>query len=122
MHKLIVFAAFAALVSAPLAVAKERNIALTGVPSVATAGTPLSATVTVTRDKHPDAGKAPTIRLISNEIATSGVINVVTRPTSRLGVYQARLVFPRAGTWRVLVLDRMTGRSYPFGRVKVQAA
>ena len=122
MRKLIVFAAFAALVSAPLAVAKERTIALTGVPSVATAGRPLSATVTVTRDKQPDAGKAPTIRLISNEIATSGVIEIVTHPTASLGVYRARLVFPRVGTWRVLVVDRMTGRSYPFGRVKVQAA
>jgi len=122
MRKLIAFAAFAALVSAPAAVAKERNLALSGMPAVATAGKAVSATVTVTRDKQPDAGKAPTIRLISNEVSTAGVVNVATRPTATIGVYKARVVFPRAGMWRVAVVDRMTGRSYPFGRVKVQAA
>lgn len=122
MRKLIVLAALAALVSVPVALAKERNIALTGVPSVATAGKALTATVSVTRDKRPDAGKAPTIRLISNEVSSGGVVNVATRATSQVGVYRARVVFPRAGIWRVLVVDRMTGRAYPFGRVKVRAA
>jgi len=122
MRRLIVLAAFALLVFVPSAVAKERNLALSGVPSVAKAGKPVSATVTVTRDRQPDAGTAPTIRLISMAVSSGGVINVATRPTATIGVYKARLVFPRAGTWRVSVVDQMTGRAYPFGRVKVQAA
>jgi hypothetical protein len=123
MRKLVVFAALAALVSAPAALAKERNIALSGIPSKAKAGQALAATVSVTRDKQPDAGRAPTLRLINNSISTSGrVINIVARPTSKVGVYRARVVFPSAGLWRIVVVDSMTGRAYPFGRTLVQRA
>jgi len=122
MRKLIVFAALAALVSAPAAVAKERNLALRGVPSVSKAGRAWTATITVTRDKQPDAGTAPTVRLINNSASTAGrVVNIVARETSQVGVYRARVVFPSAGTWRVVVIDAMTGRAYPFGRTRVLA-
>jgi hypothetical protein len=122
MRKLIVFTAVAALVCVPAALAKERNIALTGKPSVAKAGQAWTATVSVTRDKQPQAGKAPTIRLINLAISSGGVVNVIARPTSQLGVYRARVAFPRAGTWRVVVVDRETGRAYSFGRTTVRAA
>ena len=122
MRKLIVFAALAALICVPAALAKERNIALTGKPSVAKAGQVWTATVSVTRDKQPQAGKAPTIRLINLAISSGGVVNVIARPTSQLGVYRARVAFPRAGTWRVVVVDRETGRAYSFGRTTVRAA
>ena len=123
MHKLIAVAVIAAFATAPAALAKERNIALRGKPAVAKAGEAWTATVTVTRDKHPDAGKAPTIRLLNNSISTAGrVVNVTTTPTELRGVYRARVAFPSAGTWRVVVVDRMTGRAYAFGRTRVRAA
>ncbi len=49
-------------------------------------------------------------------------LTVVSTPTSRAGIYRARLVFPTAGMWRVLVLDRETGRSYEFHKMTVRAS
>jgi hypothetical protein len=121
MHKLIGLAAFAALVIAPAAVAKERNIALAGKPATAKAGKAWTATVSVTIDRQPSTGKAPTIRLLNNSISSTGrVVNVTTNPTEMPGVYRARVVFPSAGTWRVVVVDRETGRAYSFGSTRVR--
>lgn len=121
MQKLIAVAAVAACAAAPAALAKERNVALVGKPSVAKAGKAWTATVTVTRDRQPDAGQSPTIRLLNNSISTaSRVVNIATRPTEMAGVYRARVAFPSAGTWRVVVIDRMTDRAYPFGRTRVR--
>jgi hypothetical protein len=118
MRKLIALAALATLVAVPAALAKERNVALTGVPAAPHAGKPFTVTITVTRDKMPVTGKAPTVRLLSSSIS---VINITARATDRIGVYRARIVFPNAGMWRVVVIDRMTGRAYQFGRVSVRA-
>ena len=63
MRKLIVFTALTALICVPAALAKERNLTLAGKPSVTKAGKAWTATVNVTIDKEPQAGKAPTIRL-----------------------------------------------------------
>ena len=119
MRKLIVLVAFALLVPAAVALAKERNIALTGVPTAPQADKAFTATVSVTRDKTPVAGKAPVVRLLSSSIS---VINITARATNKIGVYRARIVFPNAGMWRVVVIDRMTGRAYPFGRVRVRTS
>ena len=122
MRKLIVFTALTSLICVPAAFAKERNLALTGKPSVTKAGKAWTATVRVTIDKKPQAGKAPTIRLINQSISTAArVVNISARPTSELGVYRARVAFPTAGTWRVVVIDRMTGRAYSFGRTAVRS-
>jgi hypothetical protein len=121
MRRLIAFSVLAAFVIAPAALAKERNIALAGKPASTTAGKAWTATVKVTRDKMPDAGKAPTLRLINQSISSGGVVNVTMRATLTIGVYRARVVFPHAGTWRVVVIDRMTGRAYSFGRTVVRA-
>jgi len=121
MQKLIAVAVVTAFATAPAALAKERNVALTGKPSVARAGKAWTATVSVTRDRQPDAGQAPTIRLLNNSISTAGrVVNVTTRATDLQGVYRARVAFPSAGTWRVVVIDRMTDRAYPFGQTRVR--
>ena len=121
MRKVVAFAALAALVAAPAAIAKERNLALTGKPSVTTAGKASQVTVTVTRDKQPDAGRSPIVRLVSSSsVSTSSrVVNIVARATTKMGVYRARVVFPSAGTWRVTVIDATTGRAYPFGTTRV---
>ncbi|MFL5936654.1 MAG: hypothetical protein ACJ74P_13820 [Gaiellaceae bacterium] len=121
MQKLIAVAVVAACATAPAALAKERNVALAGKPSVAKAGKAWIATVTVTRDRQPDVGQSPTIRLLNNSISTAGrVVNVTTRATEMPGVYRARVAFPSAGTWRVVVIDRMTSRAYPFGQTRVR--
>jgi hypothetical protein len=121
MQKLIAVAAVAACATAPAALAKERNVALAGKPSVAKAGKAWIATVTVTRDRQPDAGQPPTIRLLNNSISTAGrAVNITTRATEMPGVYRARVAFPSAGTWRVVVIDRMTSRAYPFGQTRVR--
>jgi hypothetical protein len=122
MRKLIALGVLAAFATAPVALAKERNIALAGKPSVAKAGQAWTAKVTITRDKTPQAGKAPTIRLIDMSVSTAAsVVNVRARATSQIGVYRARVAFPRAGVWRVVVIDAMTGRAYSFGRTTVRA-
>jgi hypothetical protein len=45
------------------------------------------------------------------------------RPTGRLGVYRARIVFPSAGTWRYEVFDGFTAfggaRTHKFAPVKI---
>jgi hypothetical protein len=117
MRKLVVLAALAALVAVPAALAKERNVALTGVPTAPKAGKAFTVTISVTRDKQPDAGKAPIVRLLSSSVS---VINITARETERIGIYKARIVFPSAGMWRIVVIDRMTGRAYPFGRTRVR--
>jgi hypothetical protein len=122
MRKLIALAVLAALATAPAALAKERNVALAGKPSVATAGKAWTATVSITRDKTLVAGRAPTIRLINVSISSGGVVNIAARSTSQVGVYRARVAFPSAGLWRVVVVDRETGRAYSFGRTTVRAA
>jgi len=118
MRKFIVLVAFVLLVPA-VALAKERNIAFTGVPTAPRADKAFTATISVTRDKTPVAGKAPIVRLLSSSIS---VINITSRATDKIGVYRARIVFPSAGMWRVVVIDRMTGRAYPFGRLRVRAS
>jgi hypothetical protein len=122
MHRLIALAVLAALATAPAALAKERNIALTGKPAATTAGKTWTATVRITRDRRPDAGQAPTIRLLNNSISSAGrVVNVTMRATSMAGVYRARVAFPSAGMWRVVVIDRTTGHAYPFGQTRVRS-
>ena len=45
------------------------------------------------------------------------------RPTSRVGVYRARVVFPGAGTWRYEVYDAFTeyggARTHRFKPVEI---
>jgi hypothetical protein len=122
MRRLIALGVLAAFVAAPSALAKERNIALAGKPSTAKAGQAWTATISITRDKTPMTGKAPTVRLINVSISSGGVVNVTAHATSKVGVYRARLAFPHAGLWRVVVVDRETGRAYSFGRTTVRAA
>jgi hypothetical protein len=119
MRKLIVLLGTTALVVAPGALAKERNVSMIGAPAAPKAGQPWTAMISVKMDGRYTIGKAPSVRVIN----TAGkVLAIASTPTSRAGVYRARVVFPAAGTWRVIVLDRETGRSYEFHRMRVRAA
>jgi len=118
MRKLIVVLGVAALVSAPAALAKERNVSMIGAPVAPKAGQAWTATIAVKMDGQYTIGKAPAVRIVSR---AGRALTVLSSPTPRAGIYRARVMFPAAGTWRVLVVDRETGRSYEFHRMTVRA-
>ena len=69
-----------------------------------------------------------TIRKVASVRTTSAVGKGLTfraRPTSRSGVYRAKVVFPSAGTWRYEVYDAFTqyggARTHTFRAVKITA-
>jgi hypothetical protein len=69
-----------------------------------------------------------TIRRVASVRTTSASRKPLTfraRPTSRTGVYRARVVFPSAGTWRYEVFDAFTAyggaRTHRFAPVKILA-
>jgi hypothetical protein len=118
MRKLIAFFSIAAVVAVPAALAKERNVQMFGAPVAPRVGQAFNATISVKIDGKLQPGKSPTVRLIS---ALGRTLNVPSRATLRAGIYRARVVIPTAGTWRVIVVDRETGRAYEFARMKVRA-
>jgi hypothetical protein len=118
MRKLIVALGIAALVSAPAALAKERNLSMIGAPVSPKAGQAWTATIAVKMDGRYTIGKSPAVRIINR---AGKVLTILSTPTAGAGIYRARVMFPTAGTWRVLVVDRETGRSYEFHRMTVRA-
>ena len=119
MRMLIVAAGLALLVAAPAALAKERNLQLLGTATSAKQGRAWNVTISVKVDGKLVPGKTPAVRIISS---TGRVLTMPSHATERLGIYRAAVVFPRAGTWRVIVIDRENGRAYEFGRMRVLAA
>jgi len=119
MRKLSVLAALAALLAAPTALAKERNITMTAADVAPKAGQPWTATLRVAIDGQPAPGTGPMVRIVDR---AGKSVFVASKPTARAGIYLARIVFPRAGSWRLIVVDRYSGRSYEFKRVTVRAA
>ncbi len=89
-----------------------------GAPAAPKAGQAWMATISVKMDGQYVPGKTPVVRLIN---ATGKVVSIRSLPTSKAGIYRARVRFPAAGMWRVLVVDRETGRSYEFNRMRVRA-
>jgi hypothetical protein len=118
MRKLIALLALAALAAAPTALAKDRNISMIGAPAAPKAGQAWYATISIKVDGKLQPGRTPVVRLVS---AAGRTINVPSRATQRTGIYRARVVLPNAGMWRVIVLDRETGRAYEFSRMRVRA-
>jgi hypothetical protein len=114
MRKLILALGAAALLTAPAALAKERNLSLI-VPTSSKAGKAVMATIAVKMDGRYTPGKTPVVRIIN---AAGKAVTIRSLPTSKAGIYRARLLFPTAGVWRVLVVDRETGRSYEFHKVR----
>ena len=118
MRKLIAVFALAALVGGPAALAKERNLTMIGAPVAPKAGQAWMVTISVKMDGQLAGGKAPSVRIVS---ASGHAIGWRSRPTTRAGIFRARVMFPRAGTWRVIVYEPETGRAYEFNRMKVRA-
>ena len=121
MRKAIVLAAAAvALVCASTALAGGwATVKLNSRPNGVAAGEPWIVDITVLQHglaTQPLAGLKPTltIRRVTAARTTSSALKepqartFKATPTSRIGVYRARVVFPRAGTWRYEVYDAFT--------------
>ena len=119
MRKLSVLALLAALAAAPAATAKERNITMTAADVAPKAGQPWTATLCVVIDGAPAPGIGPMVRIVNR---TGRTVYIASRRTAKAGIYLARIVFPTAGSWRLIAVDRYSGRAYEFKRVTVRAA
>ena len=119
MRKLILLAGLAAVIAAPTALAKDRNISMIGAPVAPKVGQAWTATLKVVIDGQPADGVGPMIRLVNKAGKTT---YIPSKPTAAAGIYRARIVFPTAGMWRVIIVDRYSGRAYEFNRMKVRAA
>jgi hypothetical protein len=62
----------------------------------------------------PLAGVTPEVRITQGTMRRA----FVARPTGRVGVYRARVVFPRAGTWRWTIWDGFS-RTQTYAPVRV---
>lgn len=122
--KLVVLtAAVVALAFVPAAEAGGwATVKLSSTPNGAGAGVPWIVDVTVLQHgRTPLAGISPkvTIRRGAKVVVFRG------KPTARVGVYRARVVFPSAGTWRYEVWDGFTeyggARTHTFAPVRVRS-
>jgi hypothetical protein len=117
MRKLSALVVLAALLAVPTALAKERNMTMTAADVAPKAGQPWFATIRVVMDGHPAPGLGPMVRVVNR---TGKTVYIASKRTAKAGIYLARIVFPTAGTWRVIAVDRYSGRSYEFNRVTVR--
>lgn len=118
MRKLVVaLAVLVALVPAAYA-GGWATVKLDSTPTGARAGTPWVVSLTVLQHGvTPLAGVRPEVRIAQGTLRRS----FAARPTGRAGVYRARIVFPRAGTWRWSIWDGFT-RTHTYAPVRIRPA
>ena len=136
MRKALILAAAVALVGASTALAGGwATVKLSSSPKNLSAGEPWIVDITVLQHglaTQPLSGLKPklTIRKVASARTTSSALGAppalrtfAAKPTSRAGVYRARVVFPGAGTWRYEVWDAFTeyggARTHRFKPVKI---
>ena len=138
MRKAVVLAAVVALACASTALAGGwATVKLSSSPRSLTAGEPWIVDVTVLQHglaTQPLSGLRPTVtirkivpaRTTSSSVKQPLVRTFVARPTAKIGIYRARVVFPGAGTWRYEVYDAFTeyggARTHRFKPVKIAAS
>lgn len=111
-------AALALLVPSAALAGGWATVKLSSTPRGQTAGTPWVVDLTVLQHGvTPLSGVVPKIRIVQGTSARS----FVARPTGRTGVYRARVVFPRAGTWRWSIWDGFS-RTHTYAPVRVGRA
>ena len=135
MRKSLIIAAVVALICASTALAGNwATVRLSSSPKGVTADEPWVVDITVLQHglaSQPMCCLKPTvtIRRVASVHSTSAIgkklLTFRARPTSRTGVYRARIVFPSAGTWRYEVFDAFTAfggaRTHTFAAVKILA-
>lgn len=133
--KSLIIAAVVALIWASTALAGNwATVRLSSSPKGLTADEPWVVDITVLQHglaSQPMCCLKPTvtIRRATSVSSTSAIgkklLTFRARPTSRTGVYRARIVFPSAGTWRYEVFDAFTAfggaRTHTFAAVKILA-
>jgi hypothetical protein len=136
MRRAVILAAVVALVCASTALAGGwATVKLSSSPRSVSAGEPWIVDITVLQHglaTQPLSGLKPTLTIrrvastrltISNVGGTKPSRTFPARPTSRPGVYRARVVFPVAGMWRYEVYDGFTqyggARTHRFKEVKI---
>jgi hypothetical protein len=116
MRKLVVVLAVAAVLLPAAALAGGwATVQLSSTPKGAHAGMPWVVNLTVLQHGvTPLAGVKPEVRI------DQGTVRRVftARPTGRTGVYRARVVFPRAGTWRWTIWDGFS-REHTYAPVRI---
>jgi hypothetical protein len=119
MRRLVVALAAVALAVPAVALAGGwATVQLSSTPTGMRAETPWVVDLTVLQHGiTPLAGVRPEVRIAQGSLARS----FVARPTPQKGVYRARVVFPRAGTWRWTVWDGFT-RTHTYAPVKIARA
>ena len=132
---ILIVAAFVALTCASTAFAGGwATVKLSSSPKGLTADEPWIVDITVLQHglaSQPLCCLKPTvtIRRVGPLRTMSAIpkksLTFRARPTSRTGVYRARIVFPSAGTWRYEVFDAFTAfggaRTHRFAAVKISA-
>jgi hypothetical protein len=134
VRRALIVAALAALVCAGTALAGGwATVKLSSTPKGLAAGEPWVVEITVLQHglaTQPLCCLKPTvtIRRVAGARFTSAALESRTftaRPTGRTGLYRARVVFPRAGTWRYEVYDGFTqyggARTHRFAPVTITA-
>ena len=119
MRKLVVLVAVLAVLLPAGAVAGGwATVKLSSTPNGARAGTPWVVSLTVLQHGiTPLAGITPEVQIVQGGISRS----FPARPTTKTGVYRARVVFPRAGTWQWAIWDGFS-RMHTYKAVKIAPA
>ena len=138
MRRAVMLAAVVALVCASTALAGGwATVKLSSSPRSVSAGEPWIVDVTVLQHglaTQPLCCLKPTVtirkvvaaRTTSSSLKEPLVRTFKARPTGKVGVYRARVVFPGAGTWRYEVYDAFTAyggaRTHRFKPVRIAAS
>lgn len=133
MRKSLIVAAAVALVCSSTAFAGNwATVRLSSSPKGLSADEPWVVNITVLQHglaSQPLCCLKPTVTISrvtqvrSTTAALKRSLTFRARPTSRIGVYRARIVFPDAGAWRYEVYDAFTmfggARTHKFAPVKI---
>lgn len=119
MRKLVVALAVAAVLLPAAALAGGwATMQLSSTPKGVQAGTPWVVNLTVLQHGvTPLAAVRPEVRIVQGSLRRT----FIARPTGKTGVYRARVVFPRAGTWRWTIWDGFT-REHTYAPVRIAPA
>ena len=118
MRTLVVALVVAALLPAAALAGGWATVQLSSTPAGMRAGTPWVVHLTVLQHGvTPLAGVRPEVRIAQGAVTRS----FVARRTAKTGVYRARVVFPRAGTWTWSIWDGFS-RTHTYAPVKIARA
>ena len=117
-RSIAVLAAVVAVVPATALAGGWATVQLSSTPAGLEARTPWVVNLTVLQHGvTPLGGVRPEVRISQGTLRRA----FTARPTGRVGVYRARVVFPRAGTWRWTIWDGFS-RTHTYAPVRIAPA